>query len=96
MLYILFEHQSTPDALMPWRLLRYQGDVWNGYMEENESVTRIPVIVPVVLYHGATPWGAPVALGDVYDAPRALLAEVDGYIPSFSFLLDDLAAQSDD
>lgn len=95
LLYILFEHQSTPDPLMPWRLYRYEGDVWNGYLEENAQVTRIPLIIPVVLYHGATPWRAPRSLRDVYDSSPALLADIDGYVPNFSFLLDDLAAQSD-
>ncbi len=28
MLYLLFEHQSTPDPWMPLRLLGYKKDIW--------------------------------------------------------------------
>lgn len=94
--YLLYEHQSTSPALMPWKLLRYESRAWSRHLQDHPHATHLPVIIPVVLYHGATPWPAPTAMREVYDAPPALRAALEGHLPDFAFLLDDLAAHSDE
>lgn len=67
-LYVLAEHQSTPDKLMAFRLLRYTCAIIAHHLgekkqEEGEGV--LPLVVPLVFYHGRqTPY--PYTL-DVFD-----------------------------
>jgi len=65
LVYVLFEHQSAPDDWMAFRLLRYLLRIWERWRTEQAGPgTRktLPVVLPVVLYHGAEPWS--VALHD--------------------------------
>jgi hypothetical protein len=58
LLYILFEHQSTVDPLLPLRLLRYVVNVLEQHVREtaNQPPLPLPLVVPVVLHHSATGW----------------------------------------
>ena len=96
LVYVLFEHQSTVDALMPFRMLRYLVRIWDGWLRDHPEGTRLPLILPLVLYHGAQGWTAPLALQDLIDLEPAHLAEAQPFIPHFRLLLDDLSALSDD
>lgn len=49
----------------------------------------------MVLHHGEGGWSAPVSLRELYDAPAAVLDDLRPYIPELTFVLDDLAPQSD-
>ena len=83
-LYLLFEHQSSSEPLMPFRQLRYMTDVWLEYLRENPNATRLPLVIPVVLHHGADGWSTPTIMGALYDLPAEVLAEVAGLVPDFS------------
>lgn len=52
LLYILFEHQSTPDPLMPYRMLRYALRIWDRWLTEHEGARSLPPLLPLVLFHG--------------------------------------------
>src|SRR5262245_20046379 len=56
LVYVLFEHQSTLDALMPLRLLRYQTRIWERYAAAHPNEAKVPPIVPMLLYHGSKSW----------------------------------------
>ena len=53
--YLLFEHQSSPDRHLPFRLLRYEVRIWERWIERNTG-RPLPAILPVVLYHGRARW----------------------------------------
>jgi len=94
--YVLFEHQSTPDERMPLRLLRYQTRIWERHAAEHPEVPKIPPIVPLPLHHGPSPWpwrptfSSVVAIGD---RQREAFGKV---LLGFDFVLDDLALQTDE
>jgi hypothetical protein len=54
------------------------------------------VIVPVVLYHGAKPWSAPVALDALLDIPEAVRPVIAPHLLQFTYLVDDLSEVPDD
>jgi len=54
--YVLFEHKSTPEEWVAFHLLRYQVRIWELFLKQNEKAKRLPVIVPLVLYHGQKKW----------------------------------------
>jgi predicted transposase YdaD len=55
LVYVLPEHQSTFDARMPLRLLRYMVRVWERW-EFKHPTGKLPIVVPVVLHDGAGGW----------------------------------------
>ena len=56
LVYVLLEHQSTPDKWMPLRVLNYCLQVWLKWQRDNERAKKLPMIVPVVFYQGKEPW----------------------------------------
>lgn len=96
LLYILLEHQSSVDRWMALRMLRYvvrQAEHWRKEHPESE---RLPVIIPLVMYHGPEgAWTAPRRVEELFALPEE--SEERGlwrsFVPRFEFLLDDLTAE---
>ncbi len=49
-MYALIEHQSTPDKLMTFRLLRYALAAMQRHLDAGHDT--LPLVVPVLFYHG--------------------------------------------
>jgi len=96
LVYLLFEHQSTDDPTMAYRLLRYKIRIWERWWAEHPDAKAVPAIVAVVLYHGATPWSAPRSFGALLDVPRGVRPELDPYLVQFTYVVEDLSKTSDD
>ena len=56
LVYVLLEHQSTPDRWLRLRLLGYCVQVWQQWHRTHEDDERLPLLVPVVFYQGAERW----------------------------------------
>jgi predicted transposase/invertase (TIGR01784 family) len=85
--YLLLEHQSSPDPLMLLRLLSYMVRVWRRYARENLEAGRLPVIVPLVLFHGPRGWEGPLDFQFLVEIPAEDFA---AYTPAFRIGLFDL------
>ena len=55
-LFVLAEHQSTPDRFMPFRLWHYMCLIWDKHLkgehELSDEKNKLPLIYPLVFYHG--------------------------------------------
>jgi len=97
LLYLLMEHQSTPDPLMAYRMLRYEVLIWEKYLELNPKTRTFPVIVPVVIYQGQRRWNVSTEFADLLDVDPGLElsdfedAVAEGVVPRFRYLLDDVS-----
>ncbi|HEX8435937.1 Rpn family recombination-promoting nuclease/putative transposase [Archangium sp.] len=99
LLYVLLEHQSSVDRWMAWRMLRYVVRLAEQWRQAHPEGTRLPVILPLVMYHGTGgAWTAPRQVEELFDLPeegeerkrwRAL-------VPRFEYLLDDLTAEREE
>jgi predicted transposase/invertase (TIGR01784 family) len=98
--YFLFEHQSAPpktrDGPMAFRLLRYQVRIWEEWLSRNPEATTLPVIIPVVMYHGQTAWAAARWFGDVLAMPPEVRPALARHLVQFEYLLNDLSEISDE
>jgi hypothetical protein len=88
--YVLIEHQSSPDRMMPLRMLRYLMRIWDRYLEENPKAKQLPMIVPLVVYQGSRRWTYPVELSELLDVDPETAGLAGGFLPRFRFVLDDL------
>ena len=86
LIYVLLEHQSTPDRWMALRMCGYLTRIWTRHLELHPGVRRLPPIIPIVVYQGRTPWTPPTDLIDLIDTDEDAVA----FAPRFSYLLDDL------
>jgi len=96
LVHLLFEHQSTVDERMPFRLLRYMVRLWETYLKEHPEARRLPLILPVVLHHSETGWTAATRLEELFDADAGLLAAAGPHVPRFAFVLDDLGEHGEE
>ena len=85
LVYVLLEHQSTPDPWLRLRLLGYCVQVWQQWRRQHESEERLPLLVPVVFFQGARRWEYEREFADlVTDA-----AQEWRWVPRFEHLLID-------
>jgi predicted transposase/invertase (TIGR01784 family) len=99
LVYFLFEHFSAPprpDGLLAYRLLRYQVRIWEDWHAKHPKAKTLPMIIPVVLYHGLTPWSEPRSFDALVDVPDSVRPAVAPYLIHFTYLHDDLSEISDD
>jgi hypothetical protein len=88
--YVLVEHQSSDDALMAFRVLRYVTRIWDQYEREHPETRRLPAVIPLVVYQGPDRWTSPVQLLELIDLDPDGRQEIQAHPPRFEFLLDDL------
>ncbi|MDE5426987.1 Rpn family recombination-promoting nuclease/putative transposase [Raoultella ornithinolytica] len=54
-IYVVIEHQSSPDAHMAFRLMRYAIAAMQRHLDAGHK--RLPLVIPMLFYHGiATPY----------------------------------------
>ena len=85
---LLLEHKSYPDKHPHLQLLRYMLNRWQQDAQTNQGLTPI---VPVLIYHGATPW--PHRSLEAQMVKMHL--ELRSYLPEFDYILIDLSRLDD-
>jgi predicted transposase/invertase (TIGR01784 family) len=91
-IYILLEHKSAPEEWVSLQVLRYITQAWERLRQSGD---RLPVIIPVVFYQGATPWKISTRLSDLLAEP-ATSRTLRRYIPDFEYHLCDLSQYRDE
>lgn len=92
LLYCLFEHQSTPDANMPLRLMGYVYRIWQRLVAKKEvEPDHLPPIIPVVLFQGPRSWKGSTRFIDSIDVPQNVFPETKKYLVDFEHILVDLS-----
>lgn len=69
--------------------------IWERWLEERDSPTHIPAILPLVVYHGDQAWDVATDLMELIDLPPDALRAARPHLPGFAFALDDLSTQDD-
>ena len=89
--YFLFEHKSYQDRFVRLQLLRYMVEIWALYLKQHKKTKTLPLIIPIVIYHGK-PKGKAVRLMDLIDLPDPCLA---AYVPDFDLAFYDFSPDTD-
>jgi predicted transposase/invertase (TIGR01784 family) len=90
--YLLFEHKSYPDRLIHLQLSEYMHKIWRLHLKQEKN-DELPVIIPMVLYHGQRKWRYGRKFSTRFSGASEKLKR---YIPDFEFILYDLTQYSDD
>ena len=66
---LLFEHQSRPEKMMAFRLLEYSVLLMRQHLDQENAT--LPVVMPVVFYHGrVSPYPYSTDIFDCFAAPE--------------------------
>jgi predicted transposase YdaD len=95
-LWLLFEHQSTVDHWMSWRMLRMAVHFLDAWRGQHPLARYVPAVIPIVLYNGDTPWNAPTSFIDLIDLSDDARRDFADYLLSYRLLIDDLPATADE
>ncbi len=69
-IYTVIEHQSTADAHMAFRLMRYAIAVMQRHLDAGHK--KLPLVIPLLFYHGtASPYPYSLCWLDKFDDPEA-------------------------
>jgi predicted transposase YdaD len=64
--YMLLEHQSTPDRWMRFRLLKYCCRIWDQSFRDQPEQRELRAIVPLVFYQGERSWSYSSEFADLF------------------------------
>lgn len=92
-LYLLFEHKTDPHRWIHLRLQQCMRNIWEFLLEQEKESRRLPIVVPMVIYHGKEEWDQKRRFQDVFSGP---VQETSPYIPDFEYILFDLSRLSDE
>lgn len=95
LIYLLLEHQSTNDPMMPLRMLVYIARIWERCARDGPGA-GLPPIVPVVVTHAAGGWTAPTQMHALVRPSVSELPDLASLVPGFEILVDDLAGASNE
>ncbi len=80
--------------------LEYMVKIWRLHLKQQKTsiprttmAVRLPVILPIVLYHGNQAWPHGTHFADLLSESKKTLA---AYIPDFAMILTDLTRYSDE
>jgi predicted transposase/invertase (TIGR01784 family) len=65
-IYVLLEHQSTPDRWMRFRLLKYCCRIWDMSFRAHPEQRELRAIVPLVFYQGEHSWSYSSEFADLF------------------------------
>jgi hypothetical protein len=89
LLYVLIEHQSTPDPTMPVRVLAGLAGLWRSW-QRNPAGRPLPLVIPLVLAHIEQGWKAPRSMDELLAIPLMYAPTLSRYLPRFDLMLIDL------
>lgn len=90
-LCLLFEHKSHTEEFVALQVLRYMVQHWTRWHTEHNH-QPLPVIIPLVLYHGTARWRTPLEFESLFgQIPQPL----EHFVPKFAYVLLDLSQVDD-
>lgn len=94
-IYFLFEHKSYTSKNISFQLLKYMLEIWEAKINK-ERIEELPIIIPLVIYHGKNKWNISTNLGEMINGYKELPEDVRKYIPEYEYLLYDISGYTDE
>ena len=89
--YFLFEHKSYHDRFVALQVLRYILEIWELFRKQNPKTNDLPLIIPVVVYHGLQKRTS-LHISELVDLPDP---ELKTYLPDFEMAFYDFSPDSE-
>ena len=93
-IYFLFEHKSYVSKNITLQLLKYMIEIWETKINKENS-TELPIVIPLVIYHGTEAWNSKFTLGKMIKGYEDLPEDVKKYVPNYEYLVYDFSNYTD-
>lgn len=90
-LYTLFDHKSQVEKYTALQLSKYIFAIWERHMLQHGQKGKLPIVLPIVVYHGKEKWKHGDNLANIIDH----LPGYESFIPNFQYILFNLSEYSD-
>ncbi|MEX1115498.1 MAG: Rpn family recombination-promoting nuclease/putative transposase [Akkermansiaceae bacterium] len=90
LLYLLFEHQSSPDTAMPLRVIGYIVEILTQHHRAHGL--PLPPVLPLILHQGPATWNVSTAFEDLFELPKEIAPTLLPFLPKFHHALLDLTS----
>lgn len=98
-LHVVLEHKSNNDRLTAWQMVRYGVRLIDRLHQQLGCPPDLPLVIPLVFYHGEEKWTAPLDVRDLFEVPEDFAEEereaLRSLLPSWTYVLDDLSRDAD-
>lgn len=84
-IYILLEHKSGLEYWSKLQLFKYMNEKWQKTDKERNH--ELPIIIPLVFYHGKKRWKYSLEFADLFNPPDEYYWK---YIPKFEHILHEV------
>jgi len=74
------------------QLLKNMTHIWEAHIEKHKEDRKLPPIIPLLIYHGESPWKVDTNFVSMFDIPETLKK----FIPAFDFELYDVSHMPDE
>ena len=74
-LYLLVEHQSSPDKLMAFRILKYMIAIMEKHVAKTKS-SKLPIVYPMVIYNGWKNYNHSTDIFDLFEDDKKLAQDI--------------------
>jgi len=91
-IWLLFEHKCREEWFICLQLLKYMVGIWELYLKQNEKAKYLPVIIPLVIYHGKPKWSISERFVSLFEEP----SDMEEYILDFKYNLYDISHMPDE
>ncbi len=68
--YCLVEHKRTEERFVLMQVLRYLTELYE--LLSRSGTERVPIVIPILIYNGSSPWRGPRRFSDLLDAPESV------------------------
>ncbi|MCP4204911.1 MAG: DUF4351 domain-containing protein, partial [bacterium] len=88
-IYLMLEFQRSHEHFMAVRIMSYEGVLYEHLLKALalQSDDQLPIVIPLVLYNGETPW---TAKRNIYDLIAPAAPGMSDYLPRLRYKLIDI------
>lgn len=94
-IYFLFEHKSYTSKDVALQLFKYMIEIWEAKINK-EKADKLPIIIPLVIYHGKEKWNIDSTFGEMLIGYKELTDDIKKYIPDYEYLVYDISRYTDE
>jgi len=95
-LYMMLDHQSSVDRMMPLRLWQNIGRLWYTEVSVHEGRRTLPFVLPMVLTNAPDLWTAPTDIGMLIEGAGRWPAAFADLMPRLPYVVSDLRAMTNE
>ena len=90
---VTLQLKDSPELLTRLQILNYMVQKWLDLKRRDQLGSHLPVVIPVVIYHGKGRWNYSLRFSDLLELPSE---DFRPYVPEFKHMIHDISSMKDE